>query len=111
MAYTGVYGANNNARQFPLLSSHFDVIVRDHVVDARLYEEYESQNTVNSQINYVFFLPPEAALVDVQAKIAGVSVLIDLREKNEANRLYNQAVRRNESAVKVEQVDANTSCT
>ena len=107
MAFVGIFGKDNNPSHYPLLSSTFDIYVRDRVVDSRLYEIYESRNT-DSLIRYVFFLPPEAALLDVQAQVGKRPIKVELKTSQEADRLFKED-KKQQTAVKVQETEVNTS--
>lgn len=103
---TGVYCREHWSRVgYPLLQSIVHYNVRDVNVEATLTQTFQAETNVEREIFYIFEIPPEAAVNGFSAQVGATKVDAVIKEKLEANRIYQTSVAANVQAFKLDQLN------
>lgn len=106
--YSGVYyyysGTWVNV-DYPLLTSHYEYLVNDCAVLAKLTESYKAKSKVDQEISYLFEVPPEASVFAFTAQVGDTVIKAIVDEKAQANEKYQQAKSAGVQAWKIDKVD------
>ncbi|KAH6604049.1 von Willebrand factor A domain-containing protein [Trichoderma cornu-damae] len=85
--------------------SNYCYSVRDVFVEATLVETYLAEAKVESEVVYVFEVPPEASVCKFSAQVGNILVEAIVDEKAAANSRYNEAKKANVKAWKLDKVN------
>ncbi|KAG8807767.1 hypothetical protein FRC17_004274, partial [Serendipita sp. 399] len=104
-------GTSNNytlREEYPLVQSRCSYTILDVYSLAHLIQDYYSAATLNRDVEYVFPLPPSAAVCSFKAVINDKRVIKGVvKEKKEAKRAFDQAVAQGKTAGLLQQEHAN----
>ncbi|KAG8829463.1 hypothetical protein FRC20_008658, partial [Serendipita sp. 405] len=85
--------------EYPLVQSRCNYSVADVYTIAELVQDYHSNAPINRDVEYVFPLPPSAAVCSFKAVIDDKKVIKGVvKEKLEAKKAYEQAVAQGKTA-------------
>lgn len=94
--------------EYPLVASRVHYNITDVYTVASVVQEYHSNATVNRDVEYVFPLPPSAAVCSFKAVIDDTRVVKGIvKEKNEAKKEYQKAVSQGYTAGLLQQEHAD----
>jgi Vault protein inter-alpha-trypsin domain len=94
--------------QYPLVQSRCHYNVVDVYTVATVAQEYYSDCSVNRDVEYVFPLPPSAAVCSFKAVLDDTKVIKGIvKEKGEAKKEYDQAVAQGKTAGLLQQEHAD----
>lgn len=97
--------------QYPLVKASCHYNVEDVYTVAELVQEYYSNAPVDRQVEYVFPLPPDAAVCAFKAVIDDKKVIKGIvKEKEEARKEYNEAVAAGKTAGLLQKEAADGEC-
>ena len=85
-------------REYPLVNATCACKVLDVYTLTELVQEYASNATVDQQVQYAFPLPPSAAVCSFKAVIDNNTINGVIKAKEEAKRMYNDAIARGKKA-------------
>lgn len=98
-------GQPSTRAQYPLINATCNVSCEDVYLLTELCQEYLVIDTSGREINYVFRLPPTAAVCAFKALIHNVKVINGVvKEKEEAKALFQAAVARGKRAALLEKM-------
>ncbi|KAF8460887.1 vault protein inter-alpha-trypsin domain-containing protein, partial [Kalaharituber pfeilii] len=90
---------------YPLLSTIYYYNVHQTFVSALLTETYEAQTNIAREVSYLFQVPPEASVCRFSATLGNTKVEAIIEEKSRAKTIYTDAVKANQKAWLLEQVN------
>lgn len=93
--FVGIFPwGNPEARlSYPLVKSKCDITVQDVYTVAEVIQDYVSSSDSEQEVNYVFPLPPTAAVCAFKAVINDTKTIEGMvKEKGEAKRMYKEAI-------------------
>jgi len=97
--------------QYPLVKASCHYNVEDVYAVAELVQEYYSDAPVDRQVEYVFPLPPDAAVCAFKAVIDDKKVIKGIvKEKEEAKKEYKEAIAAGKTAGLLEKEAADGEC-
>ncbi|KAG8830099.1 hypothetical protein FRC17_005434 [Serendipita sp. 399] len=94
--------------EYPLVQSHCNYSVVDVYTIAELVQDYYSAAPINRDVEYVFPLPPSAAVCSFKAVIDDTKTIKGVvKEKGEAKKAFDQAVAQGKTAGLLQQEHAD----
>ena len=97
--------------QYPLVKASCQYNIEDVYAVAELVQEYYSDAPVDRQVEYVFPLPPDAAVCAFKAVIDDKKVIKGIvKEKEEAKKEYTAAIAAGKTAGLLEKEAADGEC-
>lgn len=96
-------GASGQYQSIPLLHTDATIDVRGLVASATVTQQYANSSAVPVEAIYVFPLPHDAAVYDMEIRIGNRVIKSVVREREEAKRVYTQAKSEGKRAALLEQ--------
>ena len=108
-----LYRSSDSGEYLPLALVHTDAAleVRGLVVSATVTQQYVNSTTAPLEAVYVFPLPHDAAVYDMEIHIGNRVIRSVIREREEAKRIYNAAKAQGQRAALVEEERPNVFTT
>jgi Ca-activated chloride channel family protein len=100
-------GASGKYESIPLLHTDATIDVRGLVASATVTQQYANSSAVPIEAIYVFPLPHDAAVYDMEIRIGNRLIKSVVREREEAKRVYTQAKSEGKRAALLEQERPN----
>jgi Ca-activated chloride channel family protein len=100
-------GASGEYQSIPLLHTDAAIDVRGLVASATVTQQYANSTTAPIEAIYVFPLPHDAAVYDMEIRIGNRVIKSVVREREEAKRVYTQAKSEGKRAALLEQERPN----
>ncbi len=100
-------GASGQYQSIPLLHTDASIDVRGLVASATVTQQYANSSAVPIEAIYVFPLPHDAAVYDMEIRIGNRVIKSVVREREEAKRIYTQAKSEGKRAALLEQERPN----
>src|SRR6478752_10585931 len=100
-------GASGQYQFIPLLHTEAAIDVRGLVASASVTQEYANSSSVPIEAVYIFPLPHDAAVYDMEIRIGNRVIRSVVREREEAKRIYTQAKSEGKRAALLEQERPN----
>ncbi len=100
-------GASGQYQSIPLLHTDASIDVRGLVASATVTQQYANSSATPIEAIYVFPLPHDAAVYDMEIRIGNRVIKSVVREREEAKRVYTQAKSEGKRAALLEQERPN----
>ena len=100
-------GASGQYQSIPLLHTDAAIDVRGLVASATVTQQYANSSAMPVEAIYVFPLPHDAAVYDMEIRIGNRVIKSVVREREEAKRVYTQAKSEGKRAALLEQERPN----
>ena len=100
-------GASGQYQSIPLLHTDASIDVRGLVASATVTQQYANSSAMPIEAIYVFPLPHDAAVYDMEIRIGNRVIKSVVREREEAKRIYTQAKSEGKRAALLEQERPN----
>jgi Vault protein inter-alpha-trypsin domain len=110
MYYAGIVPAGSSLRrdEYPLVQSRCHYEILDVYTIANVVQDYHSKSQLSRDVEYVFPLPPGAAVCSFKAVIDDTKVIQGvLKEKEDAKREFKEAVAQGKTAGLLQQEHAD----